>query len=72
MTTMRIQNGGSTGQNIGRGQRRNEHYTGMQRGRHGLLHIIDFCHASFILRLAFEGMRIDGVSGKMHLDSHGH
>ena len=25
--------------------------------RYGLLHIIDFCHAPFILRLAFEGTR---------------
>ena len=42
--------------------------------RHALLHIIDFCHAPFILRLAFEGIttRLRSVSGKMHLNSDGH
>ena len=42
--------------------------------RYGLLHIIDFCHVPFILRLAFEGTRrhLRSVSAKMHLDSDGH
>ena len=35
--------------------------------RHDLLHIIDFCHAPFILRLAFEGTRT-----LLHLNSDGH
>ena len=41
---------------------------------HDLLHIIDFCHAPFILRLALEGTRAlwRRVSGKMHLNSDGH
>ena len=42
--------------------------------RHDLLHIIDFCHARFILRLPFEGTRTRwrSVSGKMHWNSDGH
>ena len=47
----------------------------MQRGQtRFLLHVIGFCHAPVILRLAFEGRRtrLRSVSGKMHLNSDGH
>ena len=43
--------------------------------RHGLLHIIDFCHAPLILPLvlAFDGIRkVCEAAGKMHLNSDGH